>query len=49
MKNKKNKTKEKPRLRSYVETLLLTGQAPAFGIEDTALLEASAEEKKTRR
>ena len=49
MKNKKKKTKENPRLRSYVETPLLTGQAPAFGIGDTAQQQASAEEKKTRR
>ncbi len=33
MKKKKSKAPERPQ-RSYVETPLLTGQYPAFGIED---------------
>lgn len=49
MKIRKKKPKENPQRRSFVETPLLTGQYPAFGIEDTALRQAPADEKKTGR
>ena len=50
MKNKKITPETEPQRLSYVETPLLTGQYPAFGIEHgNSMPDAERQEKKKRK